>query len=212
MPGPRDEDTMDPSAAAELLQQSARHARERLTANQPLIYAAWGVALLAGYGAMWLSVLGQHPFRGAAGWAAATLGVVLAAASGVTAVSAAQAARGIGGVSARQATIYGIAWPAGFGSMFMIIGAAWHFGASPKVTSVLGATAPLLLVGLIYLLAAAMWLDRVMIWLGLWLLLVAAVAAWTGPAGSLLTAAVAGGIGFLLTASWLAWRPQSSRA
>jgi hypothetical protein len=207
-----DEDTMDASAAAELLRQSAHYARERLTANQPLIYAAWGVAWLAGCGAMWLSVLGQHPFRGAAGWAAAVLGVGGAAASAVTAISVARASKGIGGVSARQGAIFGIVWPAGFASLFAIIGAAWHFGAGPKVTGMLGATGPLLLVGLIYVLSAAMWLDWVMFGVGIWLLLVAAAGAWTGPVGSLLTDAVAGGGGFLLTASWLAWRTRPSRA
>jgi hypothetical protein len=74
------------------------------------------------------------------------------------------------------------------------------------VTSVLGATGSLLVVGLIYVLTAAMWLDRVMLVLGLWLLLVAGGGAWAGPTGSLLTDAAAGGGGFLLTAGWLAWR------
>jgi hypothetical protein len=208
----RDEDTMDPSAAAELLRQSAHHARARMTANFPLIYAVWGVAWLVGCGAMWLSVLGQHPFRGAAGWAAAVLGVGLAAAGTVTAISAARATKGIGGVSTRQGAVFGAAWPAGFASLFVIIGAVWHFGAGPKVTGILGATGPLLLVGLIYLLTSAMWLDWVMFGMGMWLLLVAAAGAWAGPVGSLLTDAVAGGGAFLLTAGWLAWRTRPSRA
>lgn len=208
-----DEGTMDPSTAAELLRQSEQHARARLTANQPLIYAAWGVAWLAGCGAMWLSVIGQHPFRGAAAWAAAILGGTSAAAAAVTAITAARASRGVGGVSARQGAIFGIVWPAGFASLFMIIGGAWHFGASPQVTSLLGATGPLLLVGLIYVLSAGMWLDWVMFGMGIWLLLVAGAGAWAGPVGSLLTDAVAGGGGFLVTASWLAWqRTRPSRA
>jgi hypothetical protein len=203
---------MDPGSAAELLRQSAHHARARLTANQPLIYAAWGVAWLAGCGAMWLSVLGQHPFRGAAAWAVAILGAGGGTAGAVTAISAARASRGIGGVSARQGAIFGIAWPVGFASLFMIIGAAWHFGAGPKVTGILGATGSLLVVGLIYVLAAGMWMDWVMFWVGMWLLLVASAGAWTGPVGSLLADAVAGGGGFLLTASWLAWRTRPGRA
>jgi hypothetical protein len=208
----QDEDTMDASTAAELLRQSAHHARERLMVNQALIYAVWGVAWLAGCGAMWLSVRGQHPFRGAAGWAAAILGAGGAAAAAVTAITAARATKGIGGVSARQGLIFGISWPIGFAALFAIIGAAWHFGASPKVTGLLGATGPLLVVGLIYMLSGGMWLDWVMFWLGIWLLLVAAAGAWAGPVGSLLADAVAGGGGFLLTAGWLAWRTRPSRA
>jgi len=55
----------------------------------------------------------------------------------------------------------------------------------------------------------------VMFGVGMWLLLVAAAGAWTGPVGSLLTDAVAGGGGFLLTAGWLALvasRTRPSRA
>ena len=70
-----EDDLLDARQAAELLRRSADHARQRLMVNQPLIYGAWGAAWLIGCGAMWLSVLGQHPFRGAAGWASAVLGV-----------------------------------------------------------------------------------------------------------------------------------------
>ena len=200
-----DDNVFDARQAADLLQRSADQARERLMVNQPLIYAAWGVAWLIGCGAMWLSVLGQHPFHGAAGWAEAILdtGIVLAIVA--TAITVGRATRGIGGISARQGMMYGLSWPAGFASLFTIIGAAAHFGASPKVLGVLGAAGPLLLVGLIYLLAAAMWLDRVMLWIGVWDLLVAAIGAWTGPVVVLFLNAVAGGGGFLAAAALLAW-------
>jgi hypothetical protein len=204
-----EDDVLDARQAAELLRRSADHARERLTVNQPLIYGVWGAAWLIGCGAMWLSVLGQHPFRGAAGWAAAILGVGIGLAVVATAVTASRATRGIGGVSARQGMIYGLSWPAGFAALFAIIGAVGHFGASPKVLGVLGAAGPLLLVGLIYVLAAGMWLDWVMFWLGAWELLVAAIGAWTGPVGVLFGDAVAGGGGFLAAAALLAWRNRT---
>jgi hypothetical protein len=204
-----DDDLLGTRQAAELLQRSADHARKRLMVNQPLIYGAWGAAWLLGCGAMWLSVLGQHPFRGAAGWASAVLGAGIAAAIIATAITSGRASRGIGGVSARQATMYGLSWPAGFAAMFAIIGAAGHFGASPTVMGVLGAAAPLVLVGLIYMVAAGMWLDRVMFCLGAWELLVAAIGAWTGPVGVLLLDAVAGGGGFIAAAALLAWRNRS---
>jgi hypothetical protein len=200
---------LDARQAAELLRRSADHARARLTINQPLIYGVWGAAWLIGCGAMWLSVLGQHPFRGAAGWASAILGVGIGLAIVATAVTASRATRGIGGVSARQGMIYGLSWPAGFTALFAIIGAAGHFGASPKLLGVLGAAGPLLLVGLIYVLAAGMWLDWVMFWLGVWELLVAAIGAWTGPVGVLFGDAVAGGGGFLVAAALLARRNRT---
>jgi hypothetical protein len=102
--------------------------------------------------------------------------------------------------------IYGLSWPAGFAALFAVIGAAGHYGASPKVLGVLGAAGPLLLVGLIYVLAAGVWLDWVMFGLGAWALLVAAAGAWTGPVGVLLLDAVAGGGGFLAAAVLIAVR------
>ncbi len=203
------DDLLGTRQAAELLQLSADHARRRLMVNQPLIYGAWGAAWLIGCGAMWLSVLGQHPFRGAAGWASAVLGAGIALAIVATAITTTRAGRGVGGVSARQGMMYGLSWPAGFAALFTLIGAATHFGASPAVLGVLGAAGPLVVVGLIYVVAAGMWLDWIMFWLGGWELLVAAVGAWTGPVGVLLMNAVAGGGGFLAAAAVVAWRNRA---
>lgn len=204
-----DDDLLDARQAAELLRRSADHARRRLIVNQPLIYGAWGAAWLAGCGAMWLSVRGQHPFTGAAGWASAVLGAGIALAVVATAIAAGRASRGVGGVSARQGMMYGLSWPAGFAALFALIGAAGHFGASPAVMGVVGAAGPLVVVGLIYMVAAGMWLDWIMFWLGGWLLLVAAIGAWTGPVGVLLTDALAGGGGFLAASAVVAWRNRS---
>jgi hypothetical protein len=204
-----EDDLLDTRQAAELLRRSADHARQRLMANQPLIYGAWGVAWLIGCGAMWLSVLGQHPFRGAAGWASAVLGTGIALAIVATAITTGRAGRGVGGVSARQGMMFGLSWPVGFAALFSLIGAVAHFGASPSVMGVLGAVGPLVVVGLIYMVAAGMWLDRIMFWLGAWELLVAAVGAWTGPVGVLLMDAVAGGGGFLAASALVAWRNRS---
>jgi len=204
-----EDDVLDARQAAELLRRSADHARERLMVNQPLIYGAWGLAWLIGCGAMWLSVLGQHPFRGAAGWASAVLGVGIGLAIVVTAIATVRASSGVGGVSARQGMMFGLAWPVGFAALFIIIGAASHFGASARVMGVLGAAGPLLLVGLIYMVAAGLWLDWVMFCLGVWELAVAAAGAWTGPVGVLFMDAVAGGGGFLAAAALVAWRNRS---
>jgi len=204
-----DDDLLDARQAAELLQRSADHARQRLMVNQPLIYGAWGAAWLIGCGAMWLSVLGQHPFRGAAGWASAVLGAGIALAITATAITTGRASRGVGGVSSRQAMMYGLSWPAGFAALFTLIGAVGHFGASPAVMGVIGAAGPLVVTGLIYMVAAGMWLDWIMFWLGGWQLLVAAIGAWTGPVGVLLMDALAGGGGFLAASAVVAWRNRS---
>jgi hypothetical protein len=71
---------------------------------------------------------------------------------------------------------------------------------------VIGATGPLLVTGLIYVVAAAIWLDTTMFGFGIWLLAVAAAAGWAGPVGALAVGALAGGGGFLATAAFLTWK------
>ena len=203
------DDVLGARQAAQLLQHSADHARKRLTVNYAPIYTAWGVAWLIGCGAAWLSVRTQHPFHGPAAWASAILAAGTSLAAAVTAATVSRSARGIGGVWARQGMMFALSWPVSFGALFAIIGAAVHFGASPALTALLGVAGAPMIVGLIYLLAAGMWLDWVMFWLGAWLLLVAAAGVWTGPVGMLFIDAVAGGGGFLAAAALLASRKRA---
>jgi len=73
---------------------------------------------------------------------------------------------------------------------------------------VIGAVGPLLVTGLIYVTAAAMWVDWTMLALGGWLLAVAAAGGWAGPVDALAVDALAGGGGFLAAAAFLTWKKQ----
>lgn len=202
---PEDE-MMDARGAAALMQQTHERTRNALIVRLPPVYAAWGVAWLAGLGAMWLSVRAQQPYRGPSAASAVLLGLLILAAIGVTMVIVTRATKGVGGASAVQGRIYGMSWPIGFAALFAIEGALSRYGARPEVMGVVGAAGPLLVTGLIYLVAAAMWLDWAMFALGAWLALVAAAGAWTGPVTVLLVEALAGGGGFLLMSVLLARR------
>ena len=54
----------DPQQAAALLDQTTQQARRKFEPSPPWLLAARGVAVLAALGAIWLSVRGQHPYRG----------------------------------------------------------------------------------------------------------------------------------------------------
>ncbi len=205
---PEDE-TMDAGAAAALMQQTDERTRTALRVRLPPVYAAWGVAWLAGLGAMWLSVRGQQPYRGPSAASAVLLGLLILAAIAVTMVVVVRATKGVGGTSAVQGRIYGLSWPIGFAALFAIEGALSWYGASGKVLGILGAAGPVFVTGLIYVVASAMWLDWSMFGLGAWLALVAAAGAWTGPVTVLLVEALAGGGGFLLMSAWLARRSRA---
>lgn len=57
-------DTFDPQQAASLLDQTRQQARRQLAPSPPWLLAIRGVMVLAALGAIWLSVRGQHPYRG----------------------------------------------------------------------------------------------------------------------------------------------------
>lgn len=199
-----DQEGLDPRAAAELIGRTEAHTRRSLAIRLPAVYAAWGTAWLVGLGVMWLSVRGQDPYQGPGALSAILLGVLLVAAMAVTAVMVIRATRGLEGVSEVRGRIYGLSWPIGFAAWFAVVGGVAQQGASDQVLGVLGASGPLLVTSVIYVLGAAIWLDWSMFVIGAWLALVTAVGAFTGPVTVLLVDAVAGGGGFLAIAAYLA--------
>ena len=56
--------TFDPQQAAALLDQTSQKARRKLAPSPPWLLATRAVAVLAALGAIWLSVRGQHPYKG----------------------------------------------------------------------------------------------------------------------------------------------------
>jgi len=57
---------LDPRGAAAIMTQAGERARCELRVRRPVVFVTWGVVVLAGYGAMWLSVRGQRPVTGPA--------------------------------------------------------------------------------------------------------------------------------------------------
>ena len=56
--------TFDPRQAAALLDQTTQQARRKFQPSPPWLLATRAVMVLAALGAIWLSVRGQHPYRG----------------------------------------------------------------------------------------------------------------------------------------------------
>jgi hypothetical protein len=196
-------DDFDSTAAAALLQRTTEATRRSMDIRSPLLYGGWGVAWLVGLGAMWLSVRGQNPYQGPSSAASILLGVLGVGALAITITTVVRASRGVHGVSEVQGRIFGISWAVGFTVYYVMAGALGAQGASAAVLGLVGATGPLLVTGLIYLLGAAIWRDWAMFTMGCWLAVVASVGVWTGPVTVLLVNAVAGGGGFLAMAGYL---------
>ena len=116
--------------------------------SAPLVYTAWGLVWLLGYGAMWLSVRGQHPYRGPSGSSIAAVFVLAGFAAAVVLVMATRAVAGIDGRSARYRRIVLAMWAAGYLILFLVQAGlqqlGQHAGARVRVWRV-----PLVLAGLV---------------------------------------------------------------
>jgi hypothetical protein len=57
---------LDAQGAAAIIQEAGERVRRELRVSHPVVFISAGVAWLLGYGAIWLSVRGQHPYKGPA--------------------------------------------------------------------------------------------------------------------------------------------------
>ena len=193
---------LDPEGAAVILRQARDRARRELGVRRPVLFLIWGVTVFVGYGAMWLSVRGQHPYHGPA-WPTLLLAFLLfVTAAGASANVVDRAASGIGGRSELQRGIFALAVVAGFAALEIEKEALATAGASRPVTALFGQAIPLLVAGLVLLAssATATRLDWPRLVIGVWLLAVAAGGAWAGVVSSLAVYSLAGGAGIALMA------------
>jgi hypothetical protein len=138
----------DARAAATLIEQTKRQAQRQFDLRPPLLTLLRAAVILAAYGAVWLSVRGQHPYKGPNG---AALAAVYGAVVIVIVVSAAvmrHATSGVGGQSRRQRGAYGAAFGTAWIAVSVFQGALYHVGASHAIVyGVFPAAAPLLVLG-----------------------------------------------------------------
>lgn len=194
---------MDAQGAAAIVQEARERARRELRVSRPVLFVTWGLVVLVSYGAMWLSVRGQHPYHGPA-WETLLLAVLLfVIAAGATANVVDRAASGVSGRSELRRGIFALAVLAGFAALEIERQALWHAGASRPLVALFGEAIPLLVAGLVLVASSAVTarLDWPRLALGLWLLAVAAGGAWAGPVTNLAACALAGGGGILAMAA-----------
>lgn len=192
---------IDPQDAAVIMREARHRAERELTVRHPLIFASWALVYLLGYGVVWLSIRGQHPYRAPAGWALALLALLAVIALGVTAMVTDRAASGVGGASALRRRIYWLSIAIGLAGLYIMEAALRYNGVSRGVISVVTASAPLLVAGVVLVAGTAAWLNWYAFGLGVWLIAVAAFSGFAGPAAVWAVDALAVGIPFLLLAA-----------
>jgi hypothetical protein len=197
--GTEEDRDMDVKEAAQIIEQARAKAQSELRTMHPAIYLTWALVYLVGYGAIWLSVRGQHPYHAPA--PAAILGIFLLAgvALAITAMVTSRATSGVGGASDVRRRITYLTLAVGYLGVLAVEGALGQAGASQRVLGVYGAAAPILLIGLVFAASAAAGMDWTAFWLGTWLIAAAAFSGFAGPAGvwGVLALAVGGGFAAL---------------
>jgi hypothetical protein len=181
--GTEEERDMDVQEAAKILEQARAKAQHDLRTTHPAIYGTWALVYFIGFGAIWLSVRGQHPYHAPA--PEAILGVFLLAgvALAVTAAVVSRAASGVGGASDMRRRISYLTLAVGYVGVLVLEAALDHAGASQRTLGVYGAAAPILLMGLVFAAGSAARMDWTVFGFGVWLIAAAALSGFAGPAG-----------------------------
>ena len=105
----------DPHQAAALLDQTTQQARRKLAPSPPWLLATRAVAVLAVCGAVWLSVRGQHPYRGPTAAVIPVLVAFIVLNFGATVAVRERAIAGVRGVARlrpAEITVMVLAWAA----------------------------------------------------------------------------------------------------
>ena len=200
------EDQKVPAGADEALavveaQRSAFLKRHRIKATPLLV--AWGLAWLIGYAALALFRRADYslpiaPYLFFYG--------CLAVALLFTFAYIVPKARGIRGRSNREGAYYSLAWFLGMPLGALILSrvnaflAALNTSEANEVADVVSNAVPCLVVGVIFLMSAALWNEAVMGVLGGWILLVTLVVTIVGMPWAWWIMSVAGGGGMLVAA------------
>lgn len=177
--------TFDPEQAAALLDQTTQEARRKFAPSPPWLLVIRAIMVLAACGAVWLSVRGQHPYRGPTAADIPILVAFIILNFSATVAVRKHAMAGVGGrtrLRPAEITILTLAWVAAAGLMGALAAAGVDYGQYP--------TTVLIVPGLAWAAinaARASWLNCVT---GLAVAVVGAVGALAGPAGSWAVAGV----------------------
>src|SRR5262245_45689009 len=174
-----------PASAAESLRliETERAAAFRSLSPDPrLIYWPWGAAWFVGFGLLYLrfgpngAVIVDMPV-----WLPlAVLLILMAVASVISGVAGARCSRQVSGESSRRGLRYGLAWFLGF-DMFIALALKVGDQLPHAERGLLWASGSVTVVATLYLAGSAIWLDRSMFVLGVWLALLNIGGTLAGP-------------------------------
>src|ERR1700726_4824753 len=174
----------DPRAAAAILKQTTRQAQRQFDFPSPLLNLIQAAAVLAAYGAIWLSVRGQNPYSGPSLGAVAALYAFIAVAAVAVSLEARRARAGVSRRSSRQEWTRAVPFIAAFLSVYVLMGALRFDGFSFAIVyGIMPAAGPLFVVGAATAGYAAAREDWQLLGFAVAAIAVGAGSAFAGPAG-----------------------------
>ncbi len=200
-----DQSELDPEQAANLIKQTTREAKRQFELRSPSVTLLGAAVWLATYGTIWLSVRGQHPYKGPTGWALlvvfALIIIIVIAAS----VFIRRRTAGVSGRSRRQGAYIGAAIATAYVGAYVFMGALRYLGVSYGIVyGVYAATGWLIVVGAAGTAVAAMREDLQYLCFGIAMIAVAAGSSFAGPIGVWLSMGVGGALALLALAAYQA--------
>lgn len=174
----------DPRAAAKLLEQTTEQAHRRLDLTSPLLSIVGATAAFVALGAVWLSVRGQHPYKGPTAAGLAVMYGILACWIATVVVFQKRALAGRSGRSVRQQRGYAAAVVVGLVAVSVYQGVLHHDGVSNAIVyGTYPLTAQLIVLGAVGAAFQAASEDWPGFGVAIAVMIVAVVGAFAGPRG-----------------------------
>jgi len=199
----------DPQQAAALLGQTTQEARRRFEPSPPWFLAIRGILALIAYGAIWLSVRGQHPYTHPTAWALPGVFAFVVVNLGATLAIAKRATAGVSGrtrLRPAEVVVTAAVWIGVFVPLGVLAGAK----VSDSVTyGLYPAAVPLIAAGLAWAAIMAARSSWRRCGTALATAVVGAIALLAGPAGAWLVVGVGICVVLLAGAAVIAWRQRA---
>jgi hypothetical protein len=202
---------LDPREAASLLERTRRDAQRQFGLSSPLLSALGAAVALLALGAVWLSVRGQHPYKGPTATGLLVMYGILVCWIGVVVRFRRRATAGLSGRSIRQERAYGAAVVTALVGVSVFQGVLKHDGASLAIVNgIYPVTAQLIALGALGAAIAAAREEWSGFGVGIAVALVAAGSAFAGPRGVWLSDGVGLCVVVLGHAAAQAWLRRAS--
>jgi hypothetical protein len=209
-----DDDELDPRDAARLLEQTRREAQRQFDMTSPLLSVLGAGVVLVCLGAVWLSVRGQHPYKGPTAAGLLVMYGILACWIVVVVRFRQRATAGLSGRSIRQERAYGAAIVTALVGVSVFQGVLKSDGASLGIVyGIYPVTAQLIVLGSVGAAIAAAKEQWPGFGVAIAVALVATASAFAGPRGVWLFDAIGCSVavlGYAAAQAWLRRAPVSA--